>query len=107
MTSLGTTKRGDSFSFTAVITDSETEDPIIGAEANLACDGRYTFDGDVIAAMTITETATPGTYLFTAGATDNWIPGLTISFDIEYTSSGVVSSSETLTLIVEEDYTYD
>lgn len=106
MQSLGTIKRGDTFAFTADIEDSATGAPLTGAADKLRCQGRHYISRMLKVQLAITETATPGTYLFTAPSTDEWAAGTRLLFDVEYTSAGVVSSSETFFVNVEEDITH-
>ena len=105
--SIGEIKRGDYFAFTADIADDVTGDPLIGAAELLRCQGRYP-SGMLAAEMTISETSTPGTYLFEAPSTDAWIPNTTINFDIEY-DGGIdePSSTDTFSVSVLEDITHD
>lgn len=106
MQTLGTIKRGDSFSFTAELKDSVTSAALTGIADKLKCQGRrYTYD-TLITELTITETETLGTYLFSAASTADWVVGWKIAFDIEYTSDGKVSSSETFLADVEADITH-
>lgn len=82
---LGTVKRGDTFAFTVQIRSADGE-PLIGAADNLKCQGRYYWNEDVLVELTISETETPGTYLFRAGNTDSWLPQKTVNFDIQYSN---------------------
>jgi len=107
LTSLGTIKRGDSFSFTATILDSVTGNPLSGIAGNLKCQGRHhQCSSELLAEMEISETSTSGEYLFVAPSTSNWQPKFDVCFDIQYTgNSGVISSSETFCVSVEGDIT--
>ena len=106
MQSIGTIKRGDNFSFTAEIKDGTTGAALTGAADKLRCQGRHYISRMLLAELTVTETVTPGTYLFTASSVNEWEAGTRLLFDIEYTSEGVVSSSETFAITVEEDITH-
>lgn len=108
MKSIGTIKRGDTFSFTANLVDSISKQPLTGIADQLRCQGRYMKNKNLVTELTIEETEIPGTYLFFAGGTDDWEIGSIILFDIEYTSAtGQVASSETMGLKIKEDITYD
>jgi len=108
MKSIGTIKRGDTFSFTANLVDSISKTPLTGMADNLRCQGRHIKTNELIVEMNIEETETPGTYLFTAGSTDNWEVNSIILFDIQYTSdTGQIASSETMGLQVKGDITRD
>lgn len=107
MQSLGTFKRGDTFSFTATIADTATAVPLTGAAASLSCHGRHYMTGALIDDLTVTETDVAGTYLFTAGDTGGWIPGTRVLFDVEYTDGSVIASTETFYVDVEADITHD
>jgi hypothetical protein len=99
-------KRGDYFSFTAPITDATTGLPVTGAEASLKCQFRREPDASLIAELDISETDTDGTYLFEATSTAAFPTGI-IKADIQYTDGdGKVSSSETMTLLVEGDISH-
>lgn len=106
MQSLGVIKRGDNFSFSAEIKDGTTGAALIGAADKLRCQGRHYVTRVLLAELMVTETATPGTYLFTAPSVNGWEAGTRLLFDIEYTSEGIVSSSETFAITVEEDITH-
>lgn len=105
--SIGTVKRGDTFGFTVEMRDGPTGGALVGAADKLRCQGRYDWFGEVLVEMNITETDTPGTYVFRTDSTAGWRPGKTVLFDIEYNDGGVVSSTQTFTVKVEADITYD
>jgi len=105
MKKIGTIKLGDTFSFSAEITDKATGNALTGAASKLRCQGRNYLNGDLIAELTITETATPGTYLFSAGTTETWNT-VQVLFDIQYTDGDLISSSETFLVQVEGDITH-
>ena len=105
MKKIGTIKLGDTFSFTAEITDKATGDPLTGAASDLKCQGRNYLNGDLIAELTITETATPGTYLFSAGTTETW-DTVQVLLDIQYTDGDLISSTETFYVVIEGDVTH-
>ena len=104
MKSLGIIKRGDTFSFTVDIVDSAGV-ALTGAASKLKCHGKYYCDAAVLTETVVTETVVPGTYLFTCGSTAKWIPTKRVVFDIQFTDGGVVSSTETFEVEVEEDIT--
>ena len=62
--SIGTVKRGILLAFTVEMRDGPTGDALVGAADKLRCQGRYDWFGEVLAEMNITETDTPGTYVF-------------------------------------------
>lgn len=107
MKSLGTIKRGDTFSFTADLKDAATGAALAGAANKLKCQGREYMTDNFITELVITETETLGIYLFATDSTDEWIPGSKILFDIQYTSDGKVSSTETFSVDIESDVTHD
>lgn len=110
--SLGTIKRGDSFSFTATLSDTATGNPLSGVASRLNCQGRYKSafnanrDMALLCSLDIEETSTAGTYLFSVSSTSSWKPGSIVEFDIQYTSEdGKISSTETFTLTIQKDIT--
>lgn len=103
--SIGTIKLGDTFCFSAEITDKATGDPLTGAASKLRCQGRNYLNGDLIAELTVTETSTPGTYLFSAGTTETWNT-VQVLLDIQYTDGDLISSTETFYVAVEGDITH-
>lgn len=108
MRTIGLIKRGDSFSFTATLTDEATGAALAGAAAKLKCNGSYSPCGEeVLVEMVVSETVEAGTYLFEApaGSTDEWVPDSSVYFDIEYTDAGKTSSTETFYVKVKEDVT--
>ena len=108
MVSLGTLKRGDTFSFTADIVDNVSHLPLSGIAKNLTCHGKYTGYDTVLVNMVITETTTPGTYLFFVSSEETklWRANTNVLFDIEYAvATDPVSSTDTLSLYVMEDIT--
>ncbi|WP_089610097.1 hypothetical protein [Dehalobacterium formicoaceticum] len=105
MKSLGKIKRGDTFSFTAELKDNVTGDVLTGIADKLRCQCRTNGTHKLIDEMVIAE-ITPGTYLFSAGQTDDWGAGFRLLLDIEYTYDNVVSSSETFFVDVEADITH-
>ena len=108
MKSLGSVKRGDTLAFTAALTDSATNAALTGATASLKCECKYTYSNDILAELTISETSTAGTYLFMASAatTQTWEAHSTVMFDIQYTdAAGTVSSTESFSILIEEDVT--
>ena len=110
MQSLGTLKRGDTLEFTAALTDTATSAALTGAAASLKCHGKYSFGDSVLVEMAVSETATAGTYLFSASAasTAAFIPNRTVIFDIQYTNAdGKVSSTDDFSLFIAEDVTTD
>ena len=98
-------KRGDTFSFTAEISDGES--PVTGAAEKLRSQVRKKFDRKFVAELVVSETETPGTYQFLHdGSTQGWVATEHV-IDIEYTDAGIVTSSDTFDLSVIEDVTHD
>jgi hypothetical protein len=105
MQTLGIIKRGDTFAFTADLTDTATTLPLTGAAADLRCEGRHYMTDTLICEPAVAETVEAGTYLFTVADTTEWEPGARIYFDIEYTDGAVIASTETFYCDVEADIT--
>ena len=105
MTTLGTLKRGDTFSYCAEITDNGA--PITGIAAYLRSQIRKEYKGLLLSELSVSETDTPGIYQFKHdGSTQEWPLGRML-VDFEYTIGGVTKSSDTLMLTVIEDITHD
>ena len=97
-------KRGDSFGFSNTVSD--TNGPITGIANRLKCQLRDSPRGKLIEEMAITESGTPGTYIFRAGDTTTW-PTI-VYFDIQYTNAdGIIKSTETYCLSIGEDVTHE
>lgn len=105
MLTLSPIKRGDSFAFYANFLDVDTDEVITGIATSLKCQARDSSDNLAIE-FTIQETATAGTYLFTAPSTNALPTSQYIFIDIEYTQAGTVVSSETFAVYVEGDVTH-
>lgn len=103
MKSLEPVKRGDTFTFIAIINDRVTQEPLTGITDKLKAEIR-TSVGSKISDLIITETETPGTYVFKCADTKTW-PITTIYTDIQFTDEGIVTSSETIEIPVEKDVT--
>lgn len=98
-------KRGDSFNFSAAITD-DSNVAISGIAANLKCQVRD-MDDNLITEMTIAEGGTAGTYIFRSGDTNNWPSDEKLYCDIQYTDTdGIVASTDTFGITVREDVTH-
>lgn len=95
-------KRGDTFSFYANLTTDGTT-PLVTSVDNIRCEIR-TSSGKLIEEMVVATTATQGEYLFTASDTNNWELGK-FYMDIEINLNGVISSSDTIIIEVDKDYT--
>ena len=107
MKSIGLLKRGDTLQFAATLVDKKTGEKFIGAADHLRCQGRDS-TSDALIVELIIEEFSPGTYTFTStDDTASWIPNSTILFDVEYSDNGVVTSSATFSLDIEEDITHD
>ena len=104
MKSLEPMKRGDTFAFQMTLQNTDLS-PITGASAKLKSQVRD--DNETLwADLVVSETSTPGTYLFVADAeiTKNW-PLVTMYTDIEYTDNEITTSSETLSVVICKDVT--
>lgn len=99
-------KRGDTFAFTANITDNNG-DAVTGKEGNLRCQVRDKCDR-LFATLTATETGTSGRYIFrTSESTSSW-ELKTLFMDIRYTSDdGIITSSETIEINVVKDVSHE
>ncbi len=103
MQTLDPHKRGDTWQYFAVITDSEGN-PMSGITDKLKCQIRSSID-DLIAEVEIEETDTPGEYKLSVESTDEWAVANKY-MDIQYTDdNGEVVSSETILIPVEKDVT--
>jgi len=97
-------KRGDSFNFSAAITD-DSDVAISGIASKLQCQIRD-MDGNLITEMTIAEGGTAGTYIFRSGDTSNWPADEKLYCDIQYTDAdGIIASTDTFGITVREDVT--
>jgi len=103
VTKLMVIKRGDTFSFTATMTDS-TGVPIENQVENFKSEIRDV-NNVLITELLVEETAILGTYSFTATTTEDWIPLTDVYMDIQYTLDGNVNSSETMSISVLQDIT--
>lgn len=64
------------------------------------------FSGDLTQELTVTKTAGVGTFTLSATATQTVVwPLTTLKCDIEFSLSGVVQSTETFSIAVQEDIT--
>jgi hypothetical protein len=104
MQTLPSFKRGDTFSFIAAIA-SVSGTPLTGEASNLLCQVRNKAD-KLYSDLTITETTPSGSYLFITNDTLDWPCGTDLYLDIQYTKSGIVTSSETIIIPVEKDMTH-
>ena len=102
---MGSIKRGDTFAFNITLSDAGL--PVTGAAAKLRCQVRRgaTAKDALLAELTVTERPDLlGTYVFSlAGTTRDW-PSK-VFLDVEYTNAGVIRSTETLSVKIEEDVT--
>ena len=104
MKTLPNFKRGDTFAFIATIRD-QIGDPITGVSANLRSQVRDKM-GFKYADLSVSETETPGSYLFQVQDTTSWPADTSIYTDIEYTDGqGTITSSETIEIPVVKDVT--
>ena len=103
MKTLSTIKQGDTFAFIAAITDNVTGDPLTGVADKLKAEVR-TSAGVLMATLAVSETETPGNYLFKTNETGAW-PAPNVLTDIQYKDGDSVISSETITIPVEKDVT--
>ena len=95
-------KRGDTFAFFANVTTDGTT-PLVTAVTNIRSQVR-TVSNSLLSELTVTTTETPGEYMFKAGPTNNWGIGSHI-LDIEITTDGNISSSDTIIVEVLKDVT--
>lgn len=102
MQSLPSFKRGDTFSFIASMSDSSGA-PIIGAAEKLRCQIRDASDR-MQGETTITE-PTSGNYLFKISSTALWPANTTLYLDIQYVDNDIITSSETISVLIEKDVT--
>ncbi|MBP2028689.1 hypothetical protein J2Z35_002519 [Acetoanaerobium pronyense] len=99
-------KQGDTFAFKAEM-KNEDETPMTGIAYKLKSQIRD-IKNTLYAELQITETDDIGTYIFKADAeiTKSW-PVTKLYCDIQYKDADVVSSSETIEIMVERDVTKD
>jgi len=107
MTSLGKMKRGDTFSFYAKIKDA-SGDPLALAADKITSQVRGSSGDTLYADLTVAESATVGTYLFTAlpVVTVLWPDGEKLLIDIQMDDDDVISSTETFSVKVLKDITH-
>lgn len=103
MAILPTTKTGDTFAFIATIKD-EAGVPIVG-KAHLLKSQVRNYKDELIAELIISETETPGNYLFKALDTADWPLNEELRTDIQYTDNEIVTSSETIMIPMAKDVT--
>ena len=97
-------KRGDTFGFSAAITEDDGVTAITGIASELRCQVRNIND-ELIEELTITEsTETPGTYVFLAGDTSECAI-TAYEMDIQRTSADTTTSTETISINIEKDVT--
>ena len=97
-------KRGDTLAF-IVRRKNEDNTPRVGEASKLKSQIRTSKDV-LLAELIITETETPGDYLFKVNAieTSLWLPG-TYNCDIQFTDNEIVQSSDTFNIVVSKDVT--
>jgi len=97
-------KRGDTFNFTIIAKDAN-EEAISGAAARFKTQIR-SGGGVLYSDLIITETDTPGQYIFRALSTESWPGGSVLYTDIQYTDiNGDILSSDTIAIDVRKDVT--
>lgn len=96
-------KRGDSFAFIAVMLDVNDQ-PLIEIESFLKAEVRDKNE-TLIAELTVSATEVPGEYKFSIKDTTSWPVGQYVYTDIQYTDDDVISSSDTMKILVERDVT--
>jgi hypothetical protein len=112
MKTLGSFKRGDTFAFYADLKDKSTGD-IIDIDASLVASQVRNANGKLFAELSVTKHATiPGRYLFqtTAAVTSLWpasMDGVLLYIDIAFIVDSVTSSTETFSVNVLTDITYE
>lgn len=101
-----TVKKGDTLAFIVKRMDKDGN-PLAGDAAKLRSQLRSSKDV-LIAEMVITETETPGSYLFQVSATKTATMDVgNYVFDIQYKDGDLVKSSETFQVRIEKDVTRD
>jgi hypothetical protein len=100
MIKLPSIKRGDSFDFHIDISVPEGSTLIV-SRAQVRDSEKLLF-----AELVIATTDVPNRYLLSAVSTEMWTVGELYS-DVEYLINGRKLSSPTITITVEEDFTYD
>lgn len=98
-------KRGDTFSFYAAISNDDGT-PFNGDITNIKCQVRDV-DDNLLSELTVASTETLGTFLLTAGSTDEWPVNTTLLMDIQLLVDGVKATSETIEIPVVKDVTRD
>ena len=96
-------KKGDTLAFLVRRTNDDGT-PRTGEALNLKSQVR---NKDILVGeFTVTETITPGDYLFEISADDTskWTVGK-YNFDIQFTNGTFVQSSDTFTIVIEKDVT--
>lgn len=97
-------KRGDAFGYSNEITEDDGITPITGMAETMKSQIRDRND-NLICELTITESEEiPGTYLFVADGTDDWLVG-TLYTDIQFMLNGKPKSTPTIAINVGRDIT--
>lgn len=105
MLSLNPIKRGDTFQFYANFKNTTTNAALTGIASKLKSQAR-TAQGDFVLDFVITENpAVPGQYLFKTNGTGALTKAQVLYIDIQYTDGTDIISSQTFSVVVEEDVT--
>lgn len=105
MTTLPSLKRGDTFSLSCTQANADnTPEDLTGITIRSQI---RTIRGELVCDLTVTkldQTISPGVFVLESNDTKSWPVG-TCYLDVEYTTEGVVTSSETIELPVIRDIT--
>lgn len=96
-----TIKRGDTFGFS--LTLSAADVVLEGKASNFKCQIRDC-NKALISEVAITESDTPGIYLFRAGDTSSWVKSK-FYMDIQYIEDGITVSTETVMITIVNEVT--
>lgn len=100
---LPTIKRGDTFAFVINLVD-ESGIGVTDALEYLSSEIRNEKD-EKIETLTISETQVAGEYLIGAPDTSSWPVGTYLYSDVQYERDGIISSSETIRILLDKDVT--
>lgn len=94
-------KRGDTFGFSLTLSSAGVV--LVGKATNFKCQIRDC-NKALICDVVISESDTPGTYLFRAENTSNWAKSK-FYMDIQYTEDGITVSTETVMITLVNEVT--
>lgn len=105
MISLKPIKRGDTLQFKAKFKNADGQPASNITTSNLKCQCRKR-DRTLLFDFVITQdVAVPGQYIFTAPSNVSLVPFDNLLIDIQFTKDGNTFSTETFSVLVEEDIT--